>query len=119
MQSKTGVARLALATGAPVIPVGHWGAGKFFEDMQRLGAYLARRGFVVLIYDSAGQGERQQYWDPVMSRTLLSPGTSQWATSPTMTVVKTTRPVASVRIGRRAAMKSRNGMSQPSAKSSG
>jgi 1-acyl-sn-glycerol-3-phosphate acyltransferase len=26
MQSKTGVARLALATGAPVIPVGHWGA---------------------------------------------------------------------------------------------
>jgi 1-acyl-sn-glycerol-3-phosphate acyltransferase len=26
MFSKTGVARLALATGAPVVPVGHWGA---------------------------------------------------------------------------------------------
>jgi 1-acyl-sn-glycerol-3-phosphate acyltransferase len=26
MHAKTGVARLALATGAPVIPVGHWGA---------------------------------------------------------------------------------------------
>jgi len=26
MQSKTGVARLALVTGVPVIPVGHWGA---------------------------------------------------------------------------------------------
>jgi 1-acyl-sn-glycerol-3-phosphate acyltransferase len=26
MVAKTGVARLALATGAPVIPVGHWGA---------------------------------------------------------------------------------------------
>jgi 1-acyl-sn-glycerol-3-phosphate acyltransferase len=26
MQSKTGVARLALVTGAPVVPVGHWGA---------------------------------------------------------------------------------------------
>lgn len=26
MQSKTGIARLALATGAPVIPVAHWGA---------------------------------------------------------------------------------------------
>jgi dienelactone hydrolase len=63
---------------ALLCPVGHWGAGKFFEDMQRLGAYLARRGFVVLVYDSAGQGERQQYWDPVMSRTLLSPGTSTW-----------------------------------------
>ena len=59
-------------------PVGHWGAGKFFEDMQRLGAYLAQRGFVVLVYDSAGQGERQQYWDAVMSRTLLSPGTTTW-----------------------------------------
>jgi dienelactone hydrolase len=46
--------------------------------MQRLGAYLARRGFVVLVYDSAGQGERQQYWDPVMARTLLSPGTTTW-----------------------------------------
>ncbi len=26
MQSKTGVARLALTTGVPVVPVGHWGA---------------------------------------------------------------------------------------------
>jgi 1-acyl-sn-glycerol-3-phosphate acyltransferase len=26
MQAKTGVARLALATGVPVVPVGHWGA---------------------------------------------------------------------------------------------
>jgi len=61
---------------AVLCPVGHWGAGKFFEDYQRLGAYLARRGFLVLVYDSAGQGERQQYWDPVMNRTLLSPGTT-------------------------------------------
>lgn len=29
MVSKTGVARLALATGAPVIPVGQWGAHEF------------------------------------------------------------------------------------------
>jgi dienelactone hydrolase len=61
-----------------ICPVGHWGAGKYYEDMQRLGAYLARRGFVVLVYDSAGQGERQQYWDPVMARTILSPGTTTW-----------------------------------------
>lgn len=26
MQAKTGIARLALATGVPVVPVGHWGA---------------------------------------------------------------------------------------------
>jgi hypothetical protein len=31
---------------AVIAPVGHWGAGKLFEDYQRLGAYLARRGFV-------------------------------------------------------------------------
>lgn len=35
MQSKTGVARLALATGAPVIPVGHWGA----QDVLAYGSF--------------------------------------------------------------------------------
>ena len=63
---------------AVVAPVGHWGAGKFFEDYQRLGAYLARRGFVVLVYDAPGQGERQQYFDPVMGQTRLSPGNTIW-----------------------------------------
>jgi hypothetical protein len=64
------------ATGpfpAVLCPVGHWGAGKFVEDYQRLGAYLARRGFLALVYDVPGQGERQQYFDPVLGRTLLSP----------------------------------------------
>jgi cephalosporin-C deacetylase-like acetyl esterase len=63
---------------AVVAPVGHWGAGKFFEDYQRLGAYLARRGFLVLVYDAPGQGERQQYFDPVLGQTRLSPGNTQW-----------------------------------------
>lgn len=63
---------------AILAPVGHWGAGKFFEDYQRLGAYLARRGFLVLVYDAPGQGERQQYFDPVMGQTRLSPGNTQW-----------------------------------------
>jgi dienelactone hydrolase len=63
---------------AVLAPVGHWGAGKFFEDYQRLGAYLARRGFLVLVYDAPGQGERQQYFDPVMGQTRLSPGNTQW-----------------------------------------
>jgi 1-acyl-sn-glycerol-3-phosphate acyltransferase len=35
MQAKTGVARLALATGAPVIPVGHWGA----QDVLAYGSF--------------------------------------------------------------------------------
>jgi dienelactone hydrolase len=63
---------------AVLAPVGHWGAGKFFEDYQRLGVYLARRGFVVLVYDAPGQGERQQYFDPVLGQTRLSPGNTHW-----------------------------------------
>lgn len=38
MVSKTGVARLALATGAPVIPVAHWGA----QDVLPYGSFLPR-----------------------------------------------------------------------------
>ena len=48
MQSKTGVARLALATGVPVIPVGHWGA----QDVLPYGSFrphaLPRRTVRVL-----------------------------------------------------------------------
>ncbi len=73
------VPRRAMAPFPAVLAaVGHWGAGKFFEDYQRLGAYLARRGFVVLVYDVPGQGERQQYFDHVLGQTLLSPGNTQW-----------------------------------------
>jgi 1-acyl-sn-glycerol-3-phosphate acyltransferase len=38
MQSKTGVARLALVTGVPVIPVGHWGA----QDVLPYGSFRPR-----------------------------------------------------------------------------
>ena len=36
MVAKTGVARLALSTGAPVIPVAHWGA----QDVLPYGSFL-------------------------------------------------------------------------------
>jgi len=61
---------------AVICPVGHWGDGKAFEDYQRLGIYLARRGFLVLVYDVPGQGERLQYYNPVVGRSLLDPGGS-------------------------------------------
>jgi 1-acyl-sn-glycerol-3-phosphate acyltransferase len=38
MQAKTGVARLALATGVPVVPVGHWGA----QDVLPYGSFRPR-----------------------------------------------------------------------------
>ncbi len=63
---------------AVLAPVGHWGLGKGFEEYQHLGAYLARRGYVVLVYDGPGQGERRQYFNPVLGRALIDPGGSHW-----------------------------------------
>lgn len=63
---------------AVLAPVGHWGLGKGFEEYQRLGAYLARRGYLVLVYDVPGQGERRQYFNPVLGRALIDPGGSHW-----------------------------------------
>ncbi|MBM3815148.1 MAG: hypothetical protein FJW20_26330 [Acidimicrobiia bacterium] len=63
---------------AVLAPVGHWGMGKSFVEYQRLGMYLARRGYIVLIYDVPGQGERRQYFDPILNRSLIDPGGSHW-----------------------------------------
>jgi cephalosporin-C deacetylase-like acetyl esterase len=63
---------------ALLCPVGHWGAGKAAEDYQRFAAYCARRGFVVLCYDSPGQGERIQTFDSLIRRPSVHPGTSEY-----------------------------------------
>jgi len=63
---------------AVLSPVGHWGTGKAYEDYQRLAIYLARRGFLVMVYDLPGQGERLLYYDSVMGRSLPDPGTSEY-----------------------------------------
>jgi cephalosporin-C deacetylase-like acetyl esterase len=48
---------------AVLVPVGHELAGKADDAYQRLSIGLARRGYVVLIYDAVSQGERMQFWD--------------------------------------------------------
>ena len=63
---------------AVLCPVGHWGTGKAYEDYQRLAIYLARRGFLVLVYDLPGQGERLLYYDSVIDRSLVDPATSEY-----------------------------------------
>ena len=63
---------------AVLAPVGHWGLGKAFEEYQRLGAFLARRGYLVMVYDVPGQGERRQYFNQTLGRALIDPGTSHW-----------------------------------------
>lgn len=48
---------------AVLIPCGHAREGKAYPEYQRLAQGLVKNGFVVLIYDPLGQGERSQYWD--------------------------------------------------------
>lgn len=48
MEGKTGAARLALATGAPVIPVAHWGAQEILPYGRRWPRLLPRKTFRVL-----------------------------------------------------------------------
>ncbi len=44
-----------------LLPLGHWDQGK--PAVQRIAANLALKGFVVLVYDPIGQGERAQAYD--------------------------------------------------------
>ncbi|MBM4040743.1 MAG: hypothetical protein FJ290_19745 [Planctomycetes bacterium] len=48
---------------AILVPCGHAREGKAYPEYQRLAQGLAKHGFVVLVYDPLGQGERSQYWD--------------------------------------------------------
>jgi len=60
---------------AVLMSMGHWESGK--GAGQLLSVNLARRGFVVLAYDPAGQGERQQTYDPRFGRSLIGGPTDQ------------------------------------------
>jgi dienelactone hydrolase len=46
-----------------VSPCGHTASGKADAEYQSFGQSLARQGYVVVIYDPIGQGERYQYVD--------------------------------------------------------
>jgi cephalosporin-C deacetylase-like acetyl esterase len=56
------------ASPAFIGPVGHWPEGKTFEDYQRLGMEMARHGYILFVYDPIGQGERLEYFDPVVGQ---------------------------------------------------
>ncbi len=60
---------------AVLMSMGHWEAGK--PAGQLISANLARKGFVVLAYDPAGQGERQQAYDVRVGRSLIGGPTEQ------------------------------------------
>jgi dienelactone hydrolase len=58
-------------------PVGHWAGGKAEPVEQARMIGLARRGYVALIWDPIGQGERSQFWDG--DAPLINPSTYQHA----------------------------------------
>lgn len=53
---------------AVLCPIGHSRNGKAYDVYQKLFVGLARRGYVVLVWDPLGQGERVEYWDFLTNR---------------------------------------------------
>ena len=62
---------------AILFPCGHGAAGKAAESYQRFCILAARHGFVTLIYDPLGQGERLQLWDAQKQASAAGAGTSE------------------------------------------
>jgi len=63
-------------TGRPPYPavlgaIGHYATSKAEPSHQRTWAGLAQRGFVVLAFDPICQGERSEYFDPKLGRSIL------------------------------------------------
>src|SRR5688572_18629798 len=62
---------------AVLVPCGHSEMGKAAETYQRVCIGLASKGYVVLIYDPIGQGERQLYWNPTTQASDMGGNTAQ------------------------------------------
>jgi dienelactone hydrolase len=54
-----------------LVPCGHSENGKAYAMYQAACIGFALKGYVALIYDPLGQGERKQYWDPVEGRSAI------------------------------------------------
>jgi 1-acyl-sn-glycerol-3-phosphate acyltransferase len=77
MVSKTGVARLALETGAPVIPIGHWGAQAILPYGKYVPRFLPRKtvrmlaGAPVDLSEFAGQQPTTQVLRAVTDKIMM------------------------------------------------
>ena len=60
-------------------PLGHWADGKAETVVQARGIGLARHGYVALVYDPIGQGERSQHWDTATHTNPVESSTEQHA----------------------------------------
>jgi dienelactone hydrolase len=75
----------ALPAPGVLIPCGHSAAGKTCPAYRDAGLCLARRGFVALVYDPTGQGERSECYDPATRRHIVHREVPQhhWTGKPT------------------------------------
>ena len=60
-------------------PLGHWADGKAEAVVQARGIGLARHGYVALLFDPIGQGERSQVWDTATNTNPMVSSTEQHA----------------------------------------
>lgn len=72
MKGHTGAARLALTTGAPVIPVAHWGAQEVFPRYAKMVHPFPRKRVTMIVGDPV---DLSGFRDKPMDRTLLEAAT--------------------------------------------
>lgn len=60
-----------------LVTCGHGSGGKAYESYQRFAILLARHGFVALVFDPIGQGERSQLWDKALNASRAAEGTGE------------------------------------------
>jgi dienelactone hydrolase len=62
---------------ALLLVCGHHETGKAAPEYQGVATDFARNGFVVLVMDPPGQGERYQYWEPETGRRIIGGCTTE------------------------------------------
>lgn len=74
MRAKTGAARLALRTGAPVIPVTHWGVNHFLPPYSRRPRLLPRKKYTLQVGEEVDLSDLRQ---KPLTRTVLAEATQR------------------------------------------
>lgn len=74
MRAKTGAARLALSTGAPLIPITHWGVQDFFPPYAKAPRPLPRKRYVLQVGDPIDLSDLR---DKPLGRAVLNASTER------------------------------------------
>lgn len=78
MRAKTGAARLALSTGAPLIPITHWGVQELFGTYAKLPRFFPRKRYQLTVGDPIDLSDLRS---GPMTRSVLSEATERIETA--------------------------------------